>query len=184
VSARLHLVAAGVTLLVFLWHDHAEGAECPGAEAVAAAAEAQESLVLREGCAAPFDGRLYDRARRNAVRADMVQLEEALLGAEKLLEQARAALAECRGDAADVADDCGAWLPTVSPVQPALLPHSGGGPPWVWAGAGAGVALTPLASCHFVDCGSEWTPWAVALGGSAVVVILARLVGPTTKSRR
>jgi len=152
----------------------ARAEECPN-DAQAQQAVAQGvPLTLPSGCVAPFNGKLLNRKMRDANRAAFAQVQGLLEGNKSLLETARAELATCHKDSATALDDCSieAAEAAETPVAIQVSPARG----WIWAAAGSGAALGPLAACQIADCGSEATPWVAAAAGSAVVILLARLV--------
>lgn len=165
-NLRVALGAALLTAAVFTARAYAQ--ECPSEAKVEAKKVAGEPVGLFADCQAPYSGYLYTQQARTKHRADIAALDELVVGNKRLLVEARAALAECRKGAANALDDCAAEI-----VQPAAPPS---GASWLWAAVGSGVAFAPLATCRLVDCGSEWTPWAVSAAGSAIVILLARAV--------
>lgn len=161
----MHIVALAITGVLF-FVARAEG--CPDDVQAQQATRQSIPLALPAGCVAPYDGKLLNRKMRDANRAAFAQKDALLGGTLKNLEQARLDLATCRDKAATALDDCSAEIPVVSPTS-----SSKG---WIWAAAGSGAALGPLATCRVLDCGSEATPWVAAATGSAVVALLAWVV--------
>lgn len=141
------------------------GAECPSGDAATRAQATRVSLVLPEGCAAPFGGRLYDDAMRGAVRADLAQLEALVLATEGALVGSRGDLERCRRESADALDGCASHIQAIAAPPPTRL--------WAWSAAAGAAALAPLAACGLIECGSDGAPWAAALGGAALVTLLA-----------
>lgn len=165
-NLRVALGAAALTVAVFAARAYAQ--ECPSEAKVEAKKVAGQPVGLLAGCTAPYSGYLYTQQLRTKHRADIAKLDELIVGTRTLLDQARTGLDECRKNAAEALDDCS------SEIVPPVVRTTGAS--WVWAAAGSGVAFAPLAACRLMDCGSEWTPWAVSAIGSAVVVLLARVV--------
>ena len=155
---RLHLMAAFLTLVVFAARAYGCPDDGPAGE---------NPVGLRVNCPAPYNGHLYSPTHRAKHRADIAALDELVLGNQKLLAEARAALAECRKGAADKIDDCAADIP--DPVR-VIIPTR---VLWPWAAAAAGAGVAPLAVCRVTDCGSAWTPWVSSAAGAGLVVFLA-----------
>jgi len=120
------------------------------------------SVPLPAGCPAPYAGRLYDRAQRDAVRGDIATLEALVVETEKQRDLVRVQLAECRTGAADALDAC-VEGPATAPAPRHVLA------PWKWATAGSVAAAAPLVACGVVECGGGHVP-VVAAGAAALLV--------------
>ena len=167
------LLAAGIVTLLLVHMARAEAApeetvvltstSCPATGTVEEHLRRLVSLPLPEGCPSPYSGRLYNREMRDAVRAEIKELETLVLETEKLRDEARRSLAECRLTAAQGLDSCADAL---SP--PPKAPE--GTPAWVWSGLAGVAALAPLLACTAIDCGPDHVPWLASAGGVVLVV--------------
>ena len=143
-------------------------AQCPTKPDGDSAQQRGVSLVLPEGCVAPYTGRLYDDPMLLKVRENFAAAKVYVEEAERQRDAARALLATCRNNAAHELDACAEPTPVLRP----LPPRRG----WVWAGAGAFVSVAPLGACEFVDCGPAYAAWAAAGVNALAIVALAWLL--------